>query len=66
MSKLAMQPPRTSNPAGNTVYRIFEGQTPGPSVAAKQDQAHTESDFLNDLDRATSNRAKERLAPNGS
>ncbi len=32
--------------------------TPGEDVAAKQDPAHTRADFLRDLRKASSNRAK--------
>jgi hypothetical protein len=35
---------------------------PAPDVAEKQDVGHTEADFLRDLARATSNKARKRLA----
>jgi len=35
---------------------------PGRDVAEKQDPSQTEGDFLQDLSRATSNKAKKRLA----
>ena len=54
----------TTNP---TIVKVIDAtprtiDPPDPEVVAKQDPAHTEGDFLRDLDRATSNRAKERLA----
>jgi hypothetical protein len=62
MPKLEMDAPRTRNPAGNTVYHVYSVQAPSAAVAKQQDPKHTEAKFLNDLDRATSNRGKERIA----
>lgn len=54
----------TSNPVGSP--KLVDASTslsPLPAdVAALQDPAQTQSDFLSDLDRATSNKAKEHLA----
>jgi hypothetical protein len=39
---------------------------PKRDVAEKQDSAHTEADFMRDLGRATSNRARQKLGlPSG-
>jgi hypothetical protein len=54
--------PLTANPAGSprVTQRVHGAgrptapiQEPSPSVLTKQDPAHTEGDFLRDLDRAT-------------
>jgi hypothetical protein len=53
---------QTGNPAGSPRLRAsVTPAPPAPDVADKQDPAHTEEDFLRDLDRATTNRSKERL-----
>lgn len=54
----------TSNPAIVKVIDTTPRQIrpPSPEVTERQDPAHTERDFLRDLDRAASNRGKERLA----
>ncbi len=36
---------------------------PGPDVVELQDPEHTEADFVRDLERATTDRATELLAP---
>jgi hypothetical protein len=37
-------------------------QPPSTAIVERQDSTHTEEKFMSDLGRATSNRAKERLA----
>jgi hypothetical protein len=54
--------PRTTNPAGNAIFRPNPVHPPSADVAAAQDPNHKEGEFLRDLDRASSNKAKERLA----
>jgi hypothetical protein len=58
MAKIEMQTPRTTNPAGNTVYTIFSIQPPAQSVLSKQDPEHTEDDFLHDLEKVTQRQPK--------
>jgi hypothetical protein len=45
---------------GTKQQAIGGPRSPLRAVAVVQDPEHTEGDFLRDLDRATSNRAKER------
>ena len=57
-------PDANTNPAGNPVIRIAP-RPPSREVVEGQDPTHTEADFLRDLEKATTNRAKERLARAG-
>lgn len=54
----------TVNPVGAPRLHNASAQGPSipPDIEAIQDPAHTEGQFLRDLDRASSNKAKERLA----
>lgn len=54
--------PITSNPTTGAHLRFVGPKPPGSDVVAKQDPAHTEGEFLRNLDRAASDRGKERLA----
>jgi hypothetical protein len=54
--------PITSNPSAGVHLKFITPRAPSRSVAAMQDPKHTEGEFLSDLDRASSNGAKERLA----
>lgn len=51
------------NPPGNPRLgkQVTRVRKPAPEVIEKQDPNHTETDFLRDLDRATTNRSKEKL-----
>ncbi len=57
-------PDTNTNPAGNPIIRRIPRQPPA-DVVERQDPAHTEADFLRDLEKASTNRAKERLAEAG-
>jgi hypothetical protein len=60
---MASHKPITSNPpTGAHLKFVTVPKAPGRDVLAKQDPAHNEGEFLRDLGRATSNRAKEHLA----
>ena len=53
MPKLEMDTPRTTNPAGNTVYQIFPEQVLAPAVVKKQEPKHTKADYKGDLGKAS-------------
>lgn len=56
----------TANPAGSPKVRDVPWPRPvGQDVRELQDPAHTEADFLRDLEKATTNRASERLEEGG-
>jgi hypothetical protein len=57
MPKLEMDTPRTTNPAGNTVYQIFPEQVAAPAVIKRQEPKHTHASYLSDLDKATRRKA---------
>ena len=59
-----IQESTTVNPAGspNLSNISVSISPPSPQLVVKQDPGNTEGKFMSDLDRATSNRAKEHLA----
>lgn len=59
---MATTGPNTTNPAGSPKVRDLSRPRPvAQGVRELQDPAHTEADFLRDLEKATTNRASERL-----